>query len=354
LRCRLLAELAGPLDRCARNPQRLLEVLALDTDGLLGALAGRRRAELQAACHPLAREPFAAGAGALCVHDPDYPARLRPPRGPWLLLSAAPLQLLLALARGDIVAIAGATHASDYGAEVARALARGLAVSGVTVATTLERGIAAAARLGAEEVRGARIAVSCDGLGVASPAPHGPTPACVIAELPCGAGGRSFGALAAQRTLAALASVVVVVESACSPRALLVANRARSLGGTVAAVPGPVTSPASAGPHALLGAGATLVRGAEDVLELLAGVGQQRAGAPWHTSASLPAPLAGTLERVAGGADTAARLCAGAVRPDEVLLALSELELLGLLGRGRGGRYVARAGPVGAPCDSSI
>jgi DNA processing protein len=270
-------------------------------------------------------------------------------------LSVAPLERSLSLADGDIVAIAGGRRASDYGAEMARALARELAVCGVTVATTLERGIATAALIGAAEADGATIAVSCDGLVAARGRSTGPEPECVIAELPCGAVGRSFGVIAAQRTLAALASVVVVVESTCSERALLVASRARALGGTVAAVPGPVTSPASSGPHALLSEGAALARGAEDVLELLAQAGGEEREPPrWRASTRLPARLASVLERVAGGADTAARLCAGAARPDEILLALSELELLGLLGRGRAGRYVARAGPVGAARQSSI
>lgn len=341
-RSRLLAELAGPLDACARDWRRLLDALALDADALLALLGGRRRAELEAARAQLGGERPPAGVVAMCAHRADYPVRLRPPRGPWLVHCAGSPGRLLRLAAGDVVAIAGSVRASDYGAEVARALARELGACGVTIAATLERGIAAAARLGVAEAAGSAIAVCCDGL----PSPRRPPDdGCVVAELPCGARGRSFGAPAAQRTLAALATVVVVVESAESPRALLAAHHAAACGATVAAVPGPITARGSSGSHALLRAGAVLVRGTEDVLDLLAGIGdRRRAAQPAPASARLAPRLTDTLERIAGGADTAARLCSGMSEPDEILLALAELELLGLVGRGFAGRYVARAG----------
>jgi hypothetical protein len=50
--------------------------------------------------------------------------------------------------------------------------------------------------------------------------------------------------------------------------------------------------------------------------------------------------LARILEQVSVGRDTPDQLTAADRDSTEVLLALSELELLGLLGRGDGGRYV--------------
>jgi hypothetical protein len=52
------------------------------------------------------------------------------------------------------------------------------------------------------------------------------------------------------------------------------------------------------------------------------------------------------LERVGAGHDTPAQLTGASEDPEQVLLALSELELLGLLARGDGGRYVPRY-PIG-------
>ena len=48
------------------------------------------------------------------------------------------------------------------------------------------------------------------------------------------------------------------------------------------------------------------------------------------------------LAQVGAGSDTAEKLVAEGSRLDEVLLALSELELLGFLARGDGARYVPR------------
>jgi predicted Rossmann fold nucleotide-binding protein DprA/Smf involved in DNA uptake len=48
------------------------------------------------------------------------------------------------------------------------------------------------------------------------------------------------------------------------------------------------------------------------------------------------------LERVGMGADTPQKLAKAGVDTAEAMLALSELELMGLLGRGHGGRYVPR------------
>jgi hypothetical protein len=49
-----------------------------------------------------------------------------------------------------------------------------------------------------------------------------------------------------------------------------------------------------------------------------------------------------TLERVGAGEDTPDKLVGPGEDAGEVLLALSELEIRGLLARGDGGRYVPR------------
>ena len=52
--------------------------------------------------------------------------------------------------------------------------------------------------------------------------------------------------------------------------------------------------------------------------------------------------LRAILEQVAIGRDTPERIVGGGLGAHEVLAALSELELMGLLGRGDGGRYLTR------------
>ena len=81
------------------------------------------------------------------------------------------------------------------------------------------------------------------------------------------------------------------------------------------------------------------MRDAQDVLDLVFGVGAvaaQRREAP-----SLDSELQGLLDAVAEGRDTVGALTLEPGRTDAVLAGLAELELLGLVHRGAGGRYVA-------------
>jgi len=173
-----------------------------------------------------------------------------------------------------------------------------------------------------------------------------------VAELPCGYKPRDWCRPARERIVVGLAQLTIFVEADEDPLELQGARVARALGRTVAAVPGRVTSPASRGTHALLLDGASLVRGAEDALELLYGGEQPRAprgprgprqgpGAAVSTAALQPR-LRTTLEQVGAGRDTPAKLSAASADAGETLLALTELELMGLLTRGDGGRYVPR------------
>ena len=67
---------------------------------------------------------------------------------------------------------------------------------------------------------------------------------------------------------------------------------------------------------------------------------------PSRLQVKLDTTLEAVLERVGGGHDTPGKLTGASEDPEQVLLALSELELLGLVARGDGGRYVARD-PIG-------
>jgi DNA processing protein len=248
------------------------------------------------------------------------------------------------------VGIVGTRKASDYGVEMARSLGRGLAASGVTIVSGLSDGVAVAAHSGALEVDGPSLAVLGGGPDAACPPRRRSIvdrlrrSGCLVSELPCGYDGRRWGPVAGERIVARLSEVVVVVEADESPRELAAASIARTLGRTVAAVPGRVTSPGSRGTSALLMGGARLVRGAQDVLELLDGSGADSIGE--HAALGRLEPrLAEILEGVGAGRDTPEKLIGATDDAGEVLLGLSELELIGLLTRGDGGRYVPR-GPL--------
>ena len=170
-----------------------------------------------------------------------------------------------------------------------------------------------------------------------------------MAELPCGRKPRDWCYPARERIVVGLARLTVVVEADDQPSELQGARIARALGRTVAAVPGRVTSPASRGTHALLMAGASLVRGPGDALELLyagtpprAPQGAKRGIGAASGTAALEPRLQTTLEQVGAGRDTPAKLSAASADAGEALLALGELELMGLLTRGDSGRYMPR------------
>jgi DNA processing protein len=144
--------------------------------------------------------------------------------------------------------------------------------------------------------------------------------------------------------------VAIVVEAEQTAGDLAAAGLAEALDRTVAAVPGRVTSPLSQGTNALLARGARIVRDAQDVLELLYEIDPSRA----RTAKSAPEPAAGApldarlrslLERVGTGSDTPDSLARQGTNLGAVLAGLSELELMGLLSRGDGGRYL----PSGPP-----
>jgi DNA processing protein len=345
----LLAQLSGPLDCNCRSDGRLIDLLALDDEELMSALAGRRLSELRAG-----HARFQAGELAqvdsvaeICRHDPGYPRGLLAPIAPPMLFAAAGVKRLTRLTARPVVAIVGTGKATDYGIETAGTLARGLAASGVTVAGELADGIGRAALAGALEAGGELVAVLDGGLDVAVAARSRSLlvqvkrSGAAVSELPCGTHRRRWTAAAAMRVVAALAMVTVVVEADDSARELAGARIAQALGRTVAAVPGRVTSRASCGTHALLREGSHLVAGAEDVLDLL-----YDARPPTRASSDrqppLEARLRAVLESVGAGLDTPQKLIGSGDDPGELLQALSELELLGLLARGDGGRYVAR------------
>lgn len=352
----LLGELSPILDLNCRAGGRLFELLELDDAELVQALGGRRRAELQRgyAGFRADRLPCEREVAELCTHDGRYPRELSAAGFCPMLNVEGGLDRLHELTRRPVVAVLGTTRASDYGRAAASDLARGLAVSGVTVAGPLSGGVPAAALAGALEGGGGTLAICANGLNVAPVARrramrsqllHG---GCAVSALACGVDGRRWGVASAERLLAALAVVTLVVEAHERPRELAAARIAQSLGRTVAAVPGRVTSPAASGCHALLRDGARLVRDAADVLELLYEADGRAPPRPAAQAASdgplakLEPRLRAVLERVAAGEDTPGRLAGEQHDGTEVLRALGELELLGLLSRGDGGRYVVR------------
>jgi DNA processing protein len=360
----LLAAMSRCLEYRAHDRGRLLELLSLDDQELVQAIGGKRREELRARYARFGSRDIhvTAGIETICHHHHGYPRALAGDRAPRMLYVAGGTARLQALGDAPTVAIVGSRRATDYGMEMASSLARGLAASGVTVVASMADGIALAAHAGALEVDGKTLTAMESGLDVPCPARRRALylrvrkEGCAVAELPCSFAARrnSWCHTARERVVVGMAELTIVVEADENPIELLGARIAKSLGRGVAAVPGRVTSPVSRGTHALLMAGVPLVRGPEDVLELLYR-GNPLRGQDSKTSRIYGTPkpteleprLKETLELVGIGKDTPTKLTADSVDAGETLLALSELELMGLLTRGDGGRYVQRESLAG-------
>ena len=104
-------------------------------------------------------------------------------------------------------------------------------------------------------------------------------------------------------------------------------------------MPGLANSPLATGPHELIRDGATLVAGAQDVLDAVYGAAAPRVQRPRH--ANLEWPLARLREAIADGEEGEAAFRRAGLDVDAGLAALAALELRGLVRRGPGGRYGA-------------
>ncbi|MEM8924934.1 MAG: DNA-processing protein DprA [Actinomycetota bacterium] len=220
------------------------EVLAVNTTGGVSVMAPS---------HPL--WPF--------VDDPEPPA---------LLFSRGDLGLLTA---GAMVAIVGTRRCTSVGRQVATELGAELAEAGVVVVSGLAIGVDGHAPRGALAAGGRPVAVVGTGLDVVYPAANRrlwarvATEGLLLSEAPAGARPERWRFPARNRLIAALADVVVVVESHAEGGSLLTVDEAADRGRLVMAVPGSVVSPASAGTNQLLAEGCPPVRSAADVVDAL-------------------------------------------------------------------------------------
>jgi DNA processing protein len=347
----LLGRLAGHLE-VARA--RIGELLGLGEAELIAAVGGRHAkalaGELEAADVSLLRAgAHAAALDLVCRCSPAYPqALLAVADAPPAIYVAGGCDRLQRLLGEKAVAVVGTRRPTPYGLEQARALGHGLAACEVAVVNGLALGIDGAAAIGALELAGGVIAILAGGAGQVSPSSRRPLLRRVLDaggvalwELPVGSAPRRWMFAARNRLIATLCELAVVVEAPFGSGALLTARLAAALGRAVGAVPGRVGTAQAQGPHQLLADGALLVRGAQDVLDRLFGVGVCTTTGPQR--AALDPSLARVLAAIGAGADTPDALARTGIPARRCLAALAALELHGYVRRGPGGRYVTIA-----------
>jgi DNA processing protein len=286
------------------------------------------------------RASTAAGARFLTPCDDEYPSSV-------LELDDPPVALFVRGARVDIselrVAIVGARRCSALGGEMARDLGRRLGSAGVCVVSGAAYGIDANSHRGALDAGGRTIAVLGSGIDVGYPRSSADLIAriaqvgSVVSEYAPGVPAEPHRFPARNRIVVALAVALVVVEGASSSGSRISVDHALDLGREVFAVPGPVTSPLAEVPLALIRDGATMIRGADDLLADL-GVVLPAEGTGADPPIELPDDERRVWSRLVEPTlpDAVAR-SAGLSIPDAVA-ALIRLELRGLV-RSAGGRY---------------
>jgi DNA processing protein len=211
-----------------------------------------------------------AGVGVALHGSPSYPPALAGDIEPPALLFHRGTPEVIA---GPRVAVVGTRRCTGVGKGLAHEIGRDLAAAGVGVVSGLASGIDGAAHRGAVEARGAPpIGVVGSGLDVVYPSDQDELWRTVagrgvlLSEAPLGARPERWRFPARNRIIAALADLVVVVESHRQGGSLHTVDEADRRGVDVLVVPGSVRSPASAGTNDLLAEGRAPVCSADDVI----------------------------------------------------------------------------------------
>jgi DNA processing protein len=296
------------------------------------------------------------GIRLVCPGDPEWPGQLEVlgEARPWGLWVRGQVDLRFACLRS--VSIVGTRAATGYGIHVTTELAAALAERGWTVVSGGAFGIDGQAHRGALAAEGVTVAVLPSGLDAPYPRGHHDLFEAIVAhgvlvsEQPPGRAPTRPGFLVRNRLIAALSRGTVLVEAALRSGALNTARHARDLNRPLMAVPGPVTSMASAGCHlAIRDWGAVCVTDVHDVLACLSfspGDLADLSRSPVLPRDELDPVSLSVLEAVpARGARGPARIAVSAgVDFDTVLRCLGELAAAGFIERCERGWRVRRSG----------
>lgn len=213
----------------------------------------------------------------LTLEDERYPELLKK-------ISDPPFVLYIKGKRGNTpldltktIGVVGTRKITNYGVEVTKRLVTELVSYGFTIVSGLAYGVDATAHQSALDAGGKTIAVLGCGIDIIAPPSNARLyrqiseegSGAIVSEMPLGIRPNKGLFPARNRIISGLSLGVVVTEGADDSGALITARNAGEQGREVFAVPGPITSPYSKGPAALIKKGAKLVEKVEDILEEL-------------------------------------------------------------------------------------
>lgn len=284
------------------------------------------------------------GIQAVWINEPAYPSNLRhiydPPRIIYVRGNVSVLNL-------PMFAVVGARRASHYGLSVARTVSRDLAKAGLCIVSGMARGIDTAAHRGALSADRPTVAVLGCGVDVVYPRENKKVmeeiidKGAVISEFPPGTAPVASNFPVRNRIISGLSRGILVVEAAEKSGSLITADLALEQGRDVFAVPGQVTNGLNRGAHRLIKQGAKLVEEASDILEepgyedFLPVTGSKAKDPDLTCNAKKiynmisDEPISSEMLIINSG-----------LAPSEVLAALLEMEIRGLVCQLTGQRYV--------------
>lgn len=182
------------------------------------------------------------------------------------------------LSDNKLLAVVGSRKFSFYGRDMCEQLISGLSGHPITIVSGLALGIDAIAHRTALKAGLQTIALPGSGLDKKVLHPH--SHAHLAEEIVEAGGGLlseyddtfpagSWTFVRRNRLMAGMSHATLIIEAEMKSGTLVTARLATEYNRDVGAVPGPLTSPTSDGPHMLIRLGAALIRSPEDILELL-------------------------------------------------------------------------------------
>ncbi|MCU1543082.1 MAG: dprA [Microbacteriaceae bacterium] len=204
------------------------------------------------------RQAARVGARLLAPGDPLWPSGVDDlgDHAPIALWARGRDDALASLSRS--IALVGARAATSYGEHVTMEASAGLVDRGHSILSGAAYGIDGMAHRAALASHGYTVAILAGGVDRFYPSGHDALlcriveAGAVVSELPCGQAPTKWRFLQRNRLIAAASLATVVIEAGWRSGALNTAGHAASVGRPVGAVPGPVTSAASAGCHRLI------------------------------------------------------------------------------------------------------
>lgn len=222
--------------------------------------------------------------GFVTLEDKNYPELLKKIKNPPFVLFIKGNHEILNQVRDNTkyIGIVGTRKITSYGRQVTESITGDLVQAGCIIVSGLALGVDALAHKTTLEQKGQTIAVLGCGVDCCSPRENLAiynsiiaSGSLIVSEYALGVSPSTGSFPSRNRIIAGLTHGIVVTEGAEDSGALITARDALENGRAVFAVPGPITSSLSKGPHALLANGAKLITSGRDILNELGIMNQE-------------------------------------------------------------------------------